>query len=552
MGGPVVAPHRLRILFLAALATAACAGCGATTTSPGQGLGPNLATIFQDQAHILADPAGTLDTFRSLGVTDVRVSMGWSSLAPNPTSRTPPPGLNATSPTAYAASQWAPYDAAVRAAAARGIGIYLLLTGPAPLWATTPAPKGTATHNAGVYEPSATQFGDFVKAVGTRYSGQYTPPGSSSPLPAVKFWSIWDEPNYGYQLAPQAIGTVEVSPYLYRGLVDSAWSALHATGHGADTILIGETAPRGANIPGVANGMLPLRFLRNLYCVGASYHPLTGAAASARRCPTTAAASQQFRSQHPALFDASGFAAHLYTPGQVARPDLASPANEPDWAGLADLPSLEHTLDRLHTVYGASRQLPIFNTEFGFQTNPPVSTCGCVFLSPTSAAYYLNWAEYIEWRDRRVHSDAQYLLYDAPGPAGHTNESGFSSGLLLSNGTPKPSYAAFRLPLYLPVTSVPRGRPIMVWGYVRPAVYAARDTGSVPPVDIQFEPASHGPWTTVRTVTVSGSASAFDVSIRFGGSGSVRLRWSYPAGFAHLPPGTPRTITSRVQRITVH
>jgi hypothetical protein len=539
----------------AVAAAAACAGCGSASTptpaATAHGSGPNLTTVVEDQPHILSDTVGTLDTMRSLGVTDLRMSMGWTSLAPDPTSRKPPPGFNATSPTAYPAAEWAPYDATVRAAAARGIGVYFLLTGPAPLWATAPAPKGTATHNPGVYEPSASAFGAFVRAVGTRYDGHYTPPGGSSPLPAVKFWSIWDEPNYGYQLAPQAIGTVEVAPYLYRGLLDSAWSALHATGHGADTILIGETAPRGANVPGVANGMVPLRFLRALYCVGPTYQELRGAAASARRCPTTAAASQQFRAQNPALFGASGFAAHLYTPGQVAQPDLPAPANEPDWAGLGDVPRLEQTLNRLQAVYGSSRRLPIYNTEFGFQTNPPPSACGCVFLKPATAAYYLNWAEYIEWRDRRIRSDAQYLLYDAPGPPNSPSESGFSSGLLFISGAAKPGYAAFRLPIYLPVTSARRGRALEVWGFLRPAAYAEHDTGSAQKVEIQFQPASHGAWRTVDKVTVTGSASTFEVPVKFTGSGSVRLRWSYPTAFADLPTGTPPTVTSRVQPISL-
>ena len=546
-----MARSRTASVLLAVVATAASSGCGATSTPPTQGERSPLISIFQDQARLLSDPAGTLDIFRSLGVTEVRISVGWSSLAPDLTSRTRPPGFSATDPGAYPAASWAPYDAAVRAAAARGIGVYLMLTGPAPLWASAPAPPGTATHNPGVYEPSAPQFGAFVKAVGTRYDGSFTPSGATAPLPAVKFWSIWDEPNYGYQLAPQAIAGVEVAPRLYRGLLDHAWTALHAAGHGSDTILIGETAPRGANVPGVANGTVPLRFLRALYCVGSSYQVLRGAAAAARGCPTTAAASQRFRADNPALFDASGFAAHLYTPGQVAPPSIAAPSNEPDWAGLSDLPKLERTLDRLNAVYGSSNHFPIYNTEFGFQTDPPPSACGCVFLRPAAAAYYLNWAEHIEWSDPRVRSDAQYLLYDAPGPGGITTESGFSSGLLFLNGKPKPGYSAFRLPVYLPVTSTRRGRSLEVWGDVRPASYAQHDSGAGQHVEIQFQPASRGAWTTVRTVTITSSAVDFQVPVQFRGSGSVRLQWTYPAGYAFLPSGTSRTVSSRVEKITV-
>jgi hypothetical protein len=509
-------------------------------------------TILQDQPHVLADPVPTLDVLRSLGVTEVRISVGWTSLSPDPGSRTPPSRLDPSSPSAYPAADWAPYDAVIQDATARGMGIYLMLTGPAPLWATAPAPKDSATHDPGVYEPSAAKFGAFVKAVGTRYDGHYTPAGSSSPLPAVKFWSIWDEPNYGYQLAPQALNGVEVAPRLYRGLLDAAWSALHSTGHGGDTILIGETAPRGANVPGIADGMVPVQFLRALYCVSSSYQELRGAAASARGCPTTAAASGAFRADNPALFDASGFAAHLYTAGQVAPPDLPSPTNEPDWVGLADVTKLEQALDRLNAVYGSSTHFPIYNTEFGFQTDPPASNCGCVFLSPASAAYYLNWAEYIEWSNPRIRSDAQYLLYDAPSDSpAHPNDSSFSSGLLFANGTVKPGYAAFRLPLFLPVTSARPGRSLEVWGDARPASFAKPGSGEIAPVKIQFRPASGGPWSTVTTVSVTSSTTDFEVPVKFPRSGSVRLMWSYPSGYASLPAGTPGAMTSRVQKITV-
>jgi hypothetical protein len=551
---PRVRPPRRRAggILIAALAAVACCGCGATPAPPAVSRASQVLTILQDQPHVLADPVAALDLLRSLGVSDVRISVGWTSLAPDPVSRTPPRRFRAGLPSSYPTAEWAPYDAVIQDATARGMGVYLMLTGPAPLWATRPAPKGSATHNPAVYEPSPIQFGAFVRAVGTRYDGHFTPIGATAPLPAVRFWSIWDEPNYGYQLAPQAIGGVEVAPRLYRGLLDAAWSALHATGHGGDTILIGETAPRGANVPGVANGMVPLRFLDALYCVNSSYHELRGAAAAARGCPVSAAASQAFRADNPALFDASGFAAHLYTAGQVAQPNIPSPASEPGWVGLADLPRLEDELDRLTASYGSSTQFPIYNTEFGFQTNPPPSNCACVFLSPGAAARYLNWAEYIEWSNPRVRSDAQYLLYDAPsGSPAHPTESSFSSGLLFATGAPKPGYAAFLLPVFLPVTSTRPGHSLEVWGVVRPAAYARKDTGRVPPVEIQYRASSGRAWTTLRTVAVTGVAGDFEVPVRFPGTGSVRLRWTYPAGYAFLPAGTARAVTSRVQAITV-
>jgi hypothetical protein len=544
-------PRTNRLPLLAVLALLASAALAAAFTSAAHASSSQI-TLMQDDSNVLGNPNGTLDIFRSLGVTDVRVFIGWASIAPSPNSRRAP-RFSANNPSSYPASHWAPYDAAVRDAAARGMGVNFVLTGPAPLWATKRGPGGLSSRTYHDYEPNAAEFGSFVTAVGKRYSGGYTPSGSSSPLPRVKFWAIWDEPNYGFQLAPQASRGVEVAPMYYRSLLDHAWSSLRATGHGHDTILIGDTAPRGATNPGIANGLMPLRFLRALYCVDSHLRQLRGGAAAARGCPTSAGASRRFRSQNPGLFSASGFAAHLYTSGQVARPNLPSPSFAHDYAGLYDLPNLERTLDRLNAAYGSHNHLSIYNTEFGYQTNPPRAQCGCVFLSPTTAAYYLNWSEYLEWTNSRIRSDAQYLLYDAPGPPGHvTSESVFSSGLAFLNGTPKATYSAFQLPLYLPSTSTSKGHSLTVWGQVRPAPYAKRDTGSSQQVQIEFQPSSGGGWTTLTTATITNSAGYFRVPVTFPSSGSVRLQWDYPSGFAFLAPyGTP-VVTSRTQAISIH
>jgi hypothetical protein len=93
----------------------------------------------------------------------------------------------------------------------------------------------------------------FAYAAATRYSGTYDPtlnksvPGDPNDLPRVSFWELWNEPNFGMDLAPQAIrgSTVPAAPAMYRSLLDASWSALHATGHGRDTIVIGNLDARG-------------------------------------------------------------------------------------------------------------------------------------------------------------------------------------------------------------------------------------------------------------------------------------------------------------------
>jgi hypothetical protein len=353
-----------------------------------------------------------------------------------------------------------------------------------------------------------------------RYSGTYPPP---APLPRVSFWSIWNEPNYGIDLAPQATNhdTVEVGAWEYRGLLDAAWSALQATHHNHDTILFGETAARGKNHPiGNFSGVKPLRFLRALYCVDGRFRPLRGSAASARGCPTTSSGSRRFAHDHPALFSASGFADHPYVQGFA--PNLmtyecgsqvcaSSRRSDPDYADLGTIGRLGRTLDALNRAYGSRRQLPIWNTEYGYWTNPPERVA---MISPATAAYYINWAEYISWRNSRLRSYSQYLLVDPPAD-------NFASGLEFKNGTHKPGFDAYRLPIMLPSTSTRRGRSLEVWGCARPAHFAQ----GAQTVSIQFQPGSRGSFQTVRQVRVTSPRGYFDVRQTFPGSGSVRLAW---------------------------
>jgi hypothetical protein len=505
------------------LASSLLAGCGSSTTTPAKlpklmrRAGPE--SIFSPGAELITNTAGTLDQLHGLGVARVHVYLHWSDIAPSAGSPVRP-SFDATDPAAYPAAGWAPFDAIVRGVHARGMGIDLALVPPPPRWASGRGAPHPSTQLE--WRPSAPEFGQFVRAVATRYSGHYTPPGATSPLPRVAFWSIWNEPNLGIELAPQAHepSQAEVSGLLYRQLLDAAWSALQATGHGKDTILIGEIAPAGAtfgNAPGSFAAMAPLRFLRALYCVDASYTPLQGRAAALRGCPTDRATSAKFASQHPALFHATAFADHPYPQGLA--PNAVTP-DEPDYAELAEVPRLAQVLDRLQQAYGSSKRFPIYSTEFGYQTTPPDPGVGTV--SPTVAARYLNWAEYLSWRDPRLQSYDQYLLIDAAG--GY-----FASALIDAKGAPKPAYFAYRMPIWLPETTTTKGRPLEVWGCARPALYLGPRAQRV---EVQFRAAGGGAFKTFQTVKLKHPSCYLDVLQKFTGSGSVRLSWKAPGAAA--------------------
>ena len=131
----------------------------------------------------------------------------------------------------------------------------------------------------------------------------------------------------------------------------------------------------------------------------------------------------------------------------------------------------------------------------------------------------------------------QYLLADPI-----ASYSSFDTGLLFSDGKPKATYDAFRMPMYLPVVTGASGHALEVWGCVRPAHSVLRHSHKPQVADIQFQASTGGPFKTVKAVTLTDSYGYFDTLVSFPSSGAVRISWSYPHG--------PQ-IHSRTVRITI-
>jgi hypothetical protein len=561
-------------LLLPALALAlACAALVAAAPPPAAA-STSQESLFQDDALLVYPPIAqvgqTLDTLQGLGVDRVRVSVYWRLVAPSPgASRRP--SFDASDPSAYPAANWRRYDDLLRAAYARGLQVDFDITGPAPRWASQPAPDGNNQLD-GAYEPDAADFGKFAHAVALRYSGSYAPParkqnpppppppnpnplpvpitfgsGDQPPppaapqelpdgvLPRVNFWSVWNEPNQKLFLAPQYQSREEFSPRIYRLLADYAWQALLGSGHGGDTVVIGDTAPKGGGERDDLANMRPLRFVRALYCVSPRLRPLGGAAADALGCPDSDQVAG-FPAQHPALFQASGYAHHPYA--LLTPPWL--PARNPDDVAIADIPRLDGTLRRIFAAYRQRNRLPLYDTEFGYQTRPP-DPFG---FPPAVAAQYINEAEFISYLNPDVRSYHQFLLVDAPPVAGFAPSdpgywSSFQTGLLYLNGQPKLSYVAYRMPIFIPAWARRLPGWFRVWGGVRPAPNGSRQV-----VVVQYRPDGRRTrWRTIRRVATRAPRHYIDTRLWLSRSGGVRLRWRDPA--------TGQLDFSRIDRVRI-
>lgn len=479
------------IRLLAVLAMAACA---LLATAASASAGRTQVTILQDDALVLGSSDrrnATLDEWRALGVDVVKLRVDWRDLSPAAKPADP------SDPAAYRTDRWAGYDQAIIGAKQRGMDVFLMLGGHAPPWASDASPAGLPT---GVHRPDPALFGQFVKAVGARYSGSYTP--STGPytdpigLPRVTIWSIWNEPNLVSWLSPQ-----RDAPEIYRNLLYAGADNLAASGHGADTLLYGELLPFARGNQTAGKRRRPLEFLRELACVDKRYRAYAGSAARKRGCAS-------FRP-----LPGSGVAHHPYT--LSGGPSVKSPNR--DDVSINELARMTSTLDTLTRKkrFAARGRQAIWSTEFGFQTDPPDP-----FQTPIKKVPgFMGESEWIAYKNPRVVSWSQYPFVDDPIPdMGTDRYGGFQSGIKTENGRKKHGvYDAFRFPFFVRRISASK---VEVFGGVRPG-------GQGAPVTIESR-IGKGKWKRLASLK-AGPQGYFDRNFNLSSADTRQFRFRWDA-----------------------
>jgi hypothetical protein len=416
---------------------------------------PKLSTVLLGclLAVVLSSPASAYSTFR-LGIHEPdaagadggqydalrdanpdlsRITVYWSRMVPGGSQK--PANFDARNP-ADAGYDWGQLDNFVRAMKSRGVEPFITIL-EAPAWAEgdDAADRAKRFGDAGTYRVNAKDVGDYMHAVATRYSGSFKDANGNT-LPRVKFFQIWNEPNFAQYLVSRRKADI---PKVYAKMLNAAYDEVKAVSR-SNVVMTAGLGPYGNN--GAATDVEPQVFMRSLLC-------LTGRGGRKLR--------DNRRCKYPkAKFDV--WTQHPYTFGGTPR----TSAGNPDSAALGDMAAVRRTLDyavKVRNVAG-KRRPALWVTEFGWFANPPGIIGGGrqLGLPPAKQAAYLSETAYRLWK-LRFGAMVWYGLHDQT-----THE--FPTGLYQGSfpgATPRPALDAFKFPFFADYTS---RKGVLFWGMV--------------------------------------------------------------------------------------
>jgi hypothetical protein len=254
--------------------------------------------------------------------------------------------------------------------------------------------------------------------------------------------------------------------------------------------------------------MKPGLFYRTLFCLTADLRPEPDCGDFDRRGPLLA----------------DGVAHHPYP--VLAPPEFKSP--DPGYIRLGDGRRLIRIINAAARYGRIPGRLPVWYTEFGYQTKPPDPYRG---ISLNKQAAWNTRAERLAYSQGRVRALTQFLLKDSGPrtqyPPNHKNYwSNYQTGIRFFEGPRKPAYYAYRLPFM----RLSRER---FWGQVRPAPNGVTQT-------IRLEERYGGRWQSMGTRTVTNARGFFTINVPFATRNHYRFVWNSMASRAAVAPPPAR------------
>jgi hypothetical protein len=289
------------------------------------------------------------------------------------------------------AYNWSPFDEMVKRAEEADVKVVATIVG-TPRWAN----GGKARY----YPPKKmSDLRAFAAAAARRYSGDYVPGGATDPLPAIRHWIAWNEPNNPVFIRPQWRKQGKRyrvnSPVVYAKMCNAIVAGVHSTRIAGEKVACGATAPRGNNqARSTRPSISPLVFLTALKKAGARF---------------------DVYAHHPNYSGPS-----------------ETPTTPPKAETAVTLGNIGTLLALLKKLYPSKR---LWITEYGYQTRPPDRIFGVSYLKQ---ARYMAQAVAMVRKNPRIDMLVWFLVRDD-----RRIRTGWQSGLVAAGGKKKPAFSTF-------------------------------------------------------------------------------------------------------------
>ncbi len=386
-----------RIAFVAATVLAV-----AGLAVPAAGASAHMLVGLNDEANtLIGNQNVNFPILQQLRTQVLRVNLYWGGPAYAVSNSKPADATDPGDP----AYDWSTYDRLVRYSSQYGIKVLFSIVF-TPKWANGGQAKNVAPTTTADWQA----LRDFAYAAATRYSGTYVPPvaqqdpsnaTSSQPLPAVRFWTAWNEPNNPVFLTPQwkkVGGKFRIeSARKYVQICNAVYTGVHTTLLAGEKVACGVTAPRGNNLPSsIRPSTDPFSFMRALKTDGLR------------------------------KFDV--YAHHPYYGSR-----FETPTTKPRDRTAAEFGNLNVFLAQLQKLWPGKH---LWITEYGYQTRPQDGVFGVTYAQQ---AKYLTQSFGIARKNARIDMMLWFLLKDDS-----NIPNGWQSGLMTNKGAKKPAFAAFQ------------------------------------------------------------------------------------------------------------
>jgi hypothetical protein len=382
-------PFKLGALVIGLLFVAVGVGAATSPLGPTAPTSRALQLGIYDDSEVFGHPSRAFPALKSLHAQVLRANLRWGGAPLSVATRRPDNGADPNDP----AYDWGPFDEMLKRAADANVKVLATIVG-TPGWANGGKPR--------YYPPKKmSDLRAFATAAAKRYSGDFTPEGADNPLPAIRLWLAWNEPNNPVFIRPQfkkqGKRFVVYSPVVYAKMCNAIVTGIHSTRISGEKVACGATAPRGNNsAQNIRPSITPLVFLAALKKAGAR-------------------------------FDV--YAHHPYYSSPSETPSTPPKVTKSGAVTLGNIGDLLRLLQRLYP----GRRLWI--TEYGYQTKPPDPLFG---VSYAKQAKYLAQAVSIVRKNPKIDMLIWFLLRDDRRVA-----AGWQSGFVTVSGKRKPAFATF-------------------------------------------------------------------------------------------------------------